>query len=60
MFEDRALTLMNVLYMLKIIVNFIIIVFLNKKKIKAYFLLNKLTYLNYFNQHMIFANNVYK
>ena len=60
LFESRTLTLTNVLYMLKIIVNLINIVFLNEKRIKVYFSFNKSTYLNYFDQHVIFANNVYK
>ena len=52
--------LTNVLYVSKIIVNFINIVFLNEKKIEAYFSFNKSAYLNYFDQHVIFANNVHK
>ena len=60
LFKGRTLTLINVLYVLKIIVNLINVAFLNEKKIEVYFLFNKSAYLNYFDQHVIFANNVHK
>ena len=60
LFESRTLTLTNMLYVSKIIVNLINVVFLNEKKIEAYFSFNKSTYLNYFDQHVIFANNIHK
>ena len=48
------------LYVSKIIVNLINVVFLNEKSIETYFSSNKSAYLNYFDQHVIFANNVHK
>ena len=48
------------LYISKIIVNFINVASLNEKRIEVYFSFNQSTYLNYFDQHVIFANNVHK
>ena len=60
LFKNRTLTFTQMLYVLKIIVNLISVVFLNKKNIETYFSFNKSAYLNYLNQHVTFANNVYK
>ena len=59
LFKNRTLTLTQVLYISKIIVNLISVVFLNEKNIETYFS-NKSAYLNYFDQYVIFANNVHK
>ena len=48
------------LYVSKIIVNLISVASLNEKNIETYFSLNKSAYLNYFDQHVTFANNVHK
>ena len=48
------------LYVLKIIINLINVASLNEKRIKTYFSFNQSAYLNYFDQHVIFANNVHK
>ena len=48
------------LYVSKIIVNLISVVILNEKNIETYFSLNKSTYLSYFGQYVIFANNIHK
>ena len=58
--KNHTLTLTQILYISRIIVNLISVIFLNKKNIKAYFSFNKSAYLNYFDQHVTFANNVHK
>ena len=59
LFKNRTLTLTQMLYVSKIIVNLISDVFLNENNIEIYFSSNKSAYLNYFDQHVTFANNVH-
>ena len=58
--KNRTLTFTQMLYISKIIVNLISVVFLTEKCIEIYFSFNKSAYLNYFDQYIIFANNVHK